>query len=284
LRPPWDSVDTPLSQASKGVASAASKSVPQDPKGFGSSILARAAPEAEADNPLQSALLNELRAAPDNGLLEHDIPLQLTVFQEQEIEVRLSRGPAAEKFIQSLNEKAREIVEVRDFVSLSLYGGKNFDIERLSPDPQSMRQNNFCLWKFRVTPKRGGKHTLKIQVALYDSPAYVPVASYSRDVEVNVPFSSRVALMWEDYHANWLLTYLLLPLGASILTAWMTARMTVQPDPGNPKRGRATKESRATGSARKKQKEDLAALAQGGTRRRRSNGNVRAAPKAKASR
>jgi hypothetical protein len=192
-----------------------------------------AAPGEKSSNPRALELLEELRKAPENGLLEHDIPSQLTVFQEQEVYVRLSRGPAAETFLQSLTDKTSEIVSVQDFVSLSLYGGKNFDIERLSPDPQSMRQNNYCLWKFHVTPKRGGKHTLKIQVNLFDRYGYVPVASYDREVEVNVPFPSRVALMWEDYRGGWVLTFLVLPLAASTLTAWMTARMYVQLDAKN---------------------------------------------------
>jgi hypothetical protein len=185
--------------------------------------------KAAASSPQNSELLQEIRKAPESGLLEHDIPSKLTVFQEQEIYVRLSRGPAAERFIQGLGNKPGEIVSVRDFVSLSLYGETNFEIERLSPDPQSMRQNNFCLWKFRVTPKRGGKHVLEIQVNLFDTHGYIPVASYSREVEVDVPFPARITLMWSDYRADWLLNYLLLPLTASIFTAWMTARMAAQP-------------------------------------------------------
>lgn len=194
----------------------------------------------KSNSPQEFELLKELRKAPDNGLLQHDIPSSLTVFQEQEINVRLSRGPAAEAFIQTLTDKSGEIVLVRDFVSLSLYGGKNFDIERLSPDPQSMRQNNYGLWKFHVTPKRGGKHPLEIQVNLYDGSGYVPVASYSREVEVNVPFPSRLSLMWEDYRGDWLLTYLMLPLAASIFSAWMTAKMTVQLEAKQSKLGKAS--------------------------------------------
>lgn len=39
--------------------------------------------------------INELSDAPEKGLLSHNIPPKLTVFQEHRVHVRLARGPAA---------------------------------------------------------------------------------------------------------------------------------------------------------------------------------------------
>jgi hypothetical protein len=195
-------------------------------------------------NPQESELRKELREAQENGLLEHDIPSRLTVFQEQEIEVRLSRGPAAEKFLKDSSKDTNEIVSVRDFVSLSIYGGNNFDIQNLSPDPQSMRHHDYCLWKFIVTPKRGGKNNLEITVSLYDEPGYVPVASYRREVEVDVPFPARLALMWEDYRGG-SLTDFMLPLVASVFTGWMTVRIAGKQEARTSEQGNTTNKKRA---------------------------------------
>ena len=196
-------------------------------------------------NPQELELLKELREAQENGLLEHDIPSKLTVFQEQEIEVRLSRGPSAEKFLRDSSLNTKEVVPARDFVSLSIYGGSNFDIQNLSPDPQSMRHHDYCLWKFIVTPKRGGKNNLEITVSLYDEPGYVPVASYSREVEVDVPFPARLALMWEDYRGGSLLTDFMLPLVASVFTGWMTVRIAGNPAARTPQKGGTPSKKRA---------------------------------------
>ena len=103
----------------------------------------------------------------------------------------------------------------------------------------------------RATIKRGarrlgGKQTLEIQVNLYDQYGYVPVARYSKQVEIDAPFPSRMTLMWEDYRADWLLTYLILPLAASTFGAWMTARMTVQLETKHAKLEKTVSNSRAS--------------------------------------
>jgi hypothetical protein len=177
-------------------------------------------------------VIERLKRSKDTGLLKPEIPEQMTAFETQRVRVILARQAEAVALVTAPGADLKNASElpVRDFVSVELYGGRDFKVDAIAEDAsvRSLKGSDWAEWEFDVTPTSGGAHNLEIIVLLYDEPAFVPVAKFSQTVTVDVPFGSRLKLLWSSYGGDWIVNLVLAPLIGAVfafyIKDWLLSR------------------------------------------------------------
>ena len=156
------------------------------------------------------------------GKIAFNPPERMKVGRAERIEVRLSRDIAA-KLVEGLRGRGApkiEAVEIAERMRVRLLGD-DFAIASRSSEDQLVRDFGFTQWDFDITPKRSGRHFLRLLVTLRlqheQAQELCDLPAFEREIAVQVaPVYSIV--MFTRRNWQWLAVSIVLPL-----IAWLAS-------------------------------------------------------------
>jgi hypothetical protein len=150
---------------------------------------------ALGSQPKQAAVRDEME-----GKILFNPPVRMKQGEEDPITVRIA-GNRTIDITSGLPQRPTPTIEpiiVMPYMTVKLFGGESFKVDKLTPENQFVKEDDFSEWKFKVKALKAGKHELDLEVGVRVKTAtgtdeYSFKPTYER--EINIDVDRRYAIM-----------------------------------------------------------------------------------------